>query len=83
VSTDQALREMYRVLRPGGRIVHITDPPATDPGTSGTVDALGAWQWSEYDSRRMMNQAGFTDVSVTRLPAAYLRLHLVRAVRPA
>ena len=80
---DQALREMHRVLRPGGRVVHLTDRPITETAKSGEVDAFGTWQWSAGDSRRMMEQAGFADVSVTHLPARYLKQQLVRGVRPA
>jgi SAM-dependent methyltransferase len=80
---DRALREMHRVLRPGGRIVHMTEPPPTDPDESGTVDAFGMRRWSADDSKAMMEQAGFTDVAVTQLPAKYLRLQVVRGIKPA
>lgn len=80
---DRALQEMFRVMRPGGRVVHVTDPPVTDPAKSGTVDSYGIWQWSAQESTRMMEAVGFTEVTVTHLPAKNLGLQLVRGVKSA
>jgi SAM-dependent methyltransferase len=77
----KALREMHRVLRPDGRAVLTLDEAATDPHRSGTIDTFGQWQWSANDARRMMEEAGFADVSVTRAPTR-IPLQLVRGVKP-
>ena len=79
---DRALAEMHRVLRPGGRLAILVDTPAPAP-TSGTVDAFGQRQWSSVEIARLVQQAGFSEVTVRQLPTRYYRLQLVRAVRSA
>ena len=81
----KALREMHRVLRPGGRLVLTIDKlvrvgHARD--RSGEIDAFGQWQWSVDDVRRLMEAAGFADVSVADMPTK-LGLQFVRGARPA
>ncbi len=67
-----ALREMVRVLRPGGRAVVTLSDAATFPvgstPRSGTRDACGMWCWSDADARRMAEEAGLVDVTVSELP---------------
>jgi SAM-dependent methyltransferase len=78
----KALSEMHRVLRPGGRVVLTLDEIVRNRGRSGTIDAFGQWQWSADDARRLMEEAGFADVSVTHAPTR-LGLQLVRGVTRA
>jgi SAM-dependent methyltransferase len=78
----KALREMRRVLRPDGRLVLTIDKQSDKWGRSGEVDAMGQWQWSEEDVRRMLEEAGFADVSVADMPTR-LGLQFVRGVTQA
>jgi ubiquinone/menaquinone biosynthesis C-methylase UbiE len=83
---EAALREIVRVLRPGGRAVVTVSDAATSPvgstPRSGTLDALGQWYWSDADARRMAEEAGLTDVSVSRLPV-FSKPLVVRGAKPA
>ena len=73
---------MHRVLRPDGRLVLTIDKQSDKWGRSGEVDAMGQWQWSVDDVRRMMEEAGFADVSVADMPTR-LGLQFVRGAKRA
>jgi SAM-dependent methyltransferase len=92
LSTDKpaVFREMYRVLRPGGR-VGVSDVVAEDRLTpaeraergdhAGCI--AGALSLGEYESQ--LSDAGFTDVSITYTHEVADGLHgaIVRATKPA
>lgn len=78
----KALREMHRVLRPDGRLVLTIDKQADKWGRSGEVDAMGQWQWGVDLARRMVEEAGFAEVSVADMPTK-LGLQFVRGVKRA
>ena len=82
---EGTLREMCRVLRPGGRAV-FTLGEHVKPGwgatdESGARNAWGVWNWSDADAQRLVEEAGFVDVALSVLPVAY-KSRLVHATKP-
>jgi len=60
---ERALAEMCRVLPPGGRAVVMMNARVPE-GTPSRLDDYACWEWNEPDARRLMEDAGFTDVAV-------------------
>jgi SAM-dependent methyltransferase len=64
----QVLAEVFRVLRPGGRaVMTIGEQVPPDTQTDRRWGAL--WVWAEDDVRHMVEQAGFTDVTIRYAPS--------------
>ena len=61
---SRAAAEMFRVLRPGGRAV-LAMGWRVPEGTESHQALGGMWIWTEADARRLAEDAGFVDVSVT------------------
>ena len=79
-----ALREMHRALRPGGRLAITMGEAGYAPKGSpeAVVDGFGQWQWTDDAAQRLVEEAGFDDVTVSVM-SVFSKALLARGVKPA
>lgn len=67
---ERAFAEMWRVLRPGGRVVVDVNPRIPDGTASHEARGLGGrfMMWNDADVRRLTKTAGLGDVTITHVP---------------
>jgi SAM-dependent methyltransferase len=63
INAPASASEVFRVLRPGGRFVTVDPQPARTPTQNAAV-SYGVRRMSEEDHRRILENAGFTEIAV-------------------
>jgi SAM-dependent methyltransferase len=70
VNTEPAVREMHRVLRPGGRIVVAADHHESAGAASADERRWGWRAWTDADLRGLLATAGFGEIVLDHEPGS-------------